>query len=586
MRTRHARQACEPCRRRKVRCDTGRPVCGNCRASELACEYSSQRRKRGPKPRTSSATESRKDKDDPDSSTILEPTNIQAESNLSAQVLSSLASPTPARCLIQSPPVAGPFPQEDTTSTSPPPQPHGRAQQIHEALMIELKSQAQPLENMVKEYINMCMLSFFPSIPVVHPPTLRRNARLLEPSSQHIFQKSAGTNGISPDISLQGSAMRDFAHITAIFACVSCRIRQTLEASRGEALIMAFLTASRDMLTCCENWDISQANSSSLVICMCHPAALHHLGKTRAPWLVMGQGIRLAMDMRLYDEDSYQSLDPLESKLRRNIFGMLRTSDMSASILNNKPLSFHDICLDETYLSVEIDNDFSLLAEEGSPFEPPYEQQVHEGFYLCQRLWKTATDIIVDMRLLSRSNGPSIFEPDTQDPMQKRIMHLYMNFCGTVDLLPAWLRNPESHIANSEEATDFQRRTFWQQKADIVVTYHCLRLTLLQRAASKGLCTLLGLISYPSMLDLRKLEVASDLASAVASIPFQALQANGEPLVEKLRQVGVILLEIAHQNENVAIFSRARSLLPTIIDIIARLDSRVSDELSTHPSLA
>ncbi|KAJ4146258.1 hypothetical protein NW754_001722 [Fusarium falciforme] len=88
------------------------------------------------------------------------------------------------------------------------------------------------------------------------------------------------------------------------------------------------------------------------------------------------------------------------------------------------------------------------------------------------------------------------------------------------------------------------------------------------------------------MLALRKIEIASDLVSVVEGIPFDALQVNGEPLVEKLRQIGVSLLEIAHQNENTAISGRAQSLLSPIIDTIARLDSRVSDELSAHPGLA
>ncbi|KAK7424346.1 hypothetical protein QQX98_000614 [Neonectria punicea] len=101
----------------------------------------------------------------------------------------------------------------------------------------------------------------------------------------------------------------------------------------------------------------------------------------------------------------------------------------------------------------------------------------------------------------------------------------------------------------------------------------------------KGFCTLLGLTNNPDMLALRKIEIAIDLAGAVTSIPFEALQANGEPLVEKLRQVGASLLGIAHQNTNNTVSSRAQSLLTALIDIIARLDSRVSDELSGQPRL-
>ncbi|KAM5343608.1 hypothetical protein ACJ41O_012145 [Fusarium nematophilum] len=326
--------------------------------------------------------------------------------------------------------------------------------------------------------------------------------------------------------------MRAFAHLTAVFACVSCRMRQNQEAGHGDSLIIPFLAASRGMMACCEDWDVTYADSSSIVIRMCQSAAFHHLGKTRASWLMMGQAIRLAMDMRLFDEASYRNLDPLESKLRRNIFGMLCTSDMSASILNNRPLSFHEICLDYADITpVEPHDDFSLLAGEGSPFDVPYEKQLHEGFYLCQRLWKTATNVLLEIKMLSRTSGATPIEVSFQDPGQQSITQTYMSFCGILDSLPAWLGNPESHVAGDETATAFQRRTFWHQRADLVVTFHCLRLTLLLRASQKGLCALLGLVDNSDMLALRKIEIASDLASAATTIPFEALQANGEPLV-------------------------------------------------------
>ncbi|KAK7424204.1 hypothetical protein QQZ08_008692 [Neonectria magnoliae] len=268
------------------------------------------------------------------------------------------------------------------------------------------------------------------------------------------------------------------------------------------------------------------------------------------------------------------------------MFLSLCMSDKSASVLNNRSITFHEICLNEAIIApATLEDEFSLLTPEESYYDPPYEKQLHEGFYLCYRLWSSATDILLDMKTLSRLYARANCEVPPTDPVQIGVIHSYMAFCGILETLPPWLRDPDYHATGDEAVATYQRRAFWHQRADLVVTFHCLRLILLQRAIEKGFCTLLGLTNNPDMLALRKIEIASDLVSVVTSIPFEALQANGEPLVEKLRQVGVSLLEIMHQNANSTISSRAQSLLTALIDIIARLDSRVSDKLSGQPRL-
>ncbi|GAN00650.1 conserved hypothetical protein [Mucor ambiguus] len=42
-------QACELCRRKKIKCDGGKPTCGNCTRLNSACTYSSSNKKRGPR---------------------------------------------------------------------------------------------------------------------------------------------------------------------------------------------------------------------------------------------------------------------------------------------------------------------------------------------------------------------------------------------------------------------------------------------------------------------------------------------------------------------------------------------------------
>jgi hypothetical protein len=49
--------------------------------------------------------------------------------------------------------------------------------------------------------------------------------------------------------------------------------------------------------------------------------------------------------------------------------------------------------------------------------------------------------------------------------------------------------------------------------------------------------------------------------------------------VDKIRRVGTILLELLHNAGNATIESRAKSLFEQLLDLLAKLDSRASDEL-------
>jgi hypothetical protein len=50
--------------------------------------------------------------------------------------------------------------------------------------------------------------------------------------------------------------------------------------------------------------------------------------------------------------------------------------------------------------------------------------------------------------------------------------------------------------------------------------------------------------------------------------------------VTKIRRVGATLLEVMHQVDTPQIASRAKLLFPLLLDVLAKLDSRASDELN------
>lgn len=54
--------------------------------------------------------------------------------------------------------------------------------------------------------------------------------------------------------------------------------------------------------------------------------------------------------------------------------------------------------------------------------------------------------------------------------------------------------------------------------------------------------------------------------------------------VERVRRVGTILLELVHNADNKTIEGVARSLFERFLDLLAKLDSRASDELAGEPT--
>lgn len=325
--------------------------------------------------------------------------------------------------------------------------------------------------------------------------------------------------------------MRTFCLLTALCSITCCVVPDTAWRA-GNSLAWPLLQASRNMLACYQDIDIQAPESSSIVIRYYQANALHALGKTRASWHVMGGALRLAQEMRLFDEVTYQSKDAVEGQILRNIFWHLHSGDKSASILNNVPIALHQILLGSP-ITTEVygQQQTRLIDASRNPDSPDFEQQLCEGFNICQRMWSTASDVLVDIQVFVHVHSRFNLDVPASGLTKAAITDSYMSFSRVLDDLPTWLRDPMSVNAPENRSERSRRRAFWTQRANLVVTFHCLRLILLERCAEHGLSSLLGLSEDETMLAFRKTEIASDLLNAATSVPFEALQANGEPCV-------------------------------------------------------
>ncbi|RSL82987.1 hypothetical protein CEP52_016834 [Fusarium oligoseptatum] len=539
MRTsRYTRQACDNCRRRKIKCDSQPPQCANCRSSNLECEYSLVRRKRGPKPRVSMPTPeipSPSMSEHPDQVVTVTASLTPRDEDVEEAERSTERTPFVTSLPLSSPgqeyrPVPVPevttlqTPSADTTASFEFRPARGSSSavglslplghyphNIHETLTSAIENLGLPLEQTVRQCLCLYM---------EHPHFLA------------CYLMTLSGQGLASTICAL------FTLVTSACANICSKI-PTSVFTPDSKLVHHFLAASRGMLMCYEDQDVAHPDSSSLSIRVFQAVALHSLGKIRLSWYVLGHALRLALVMRLFDKASYSHLDQVEAQLRKNAFWILYVSDKSASVLNNVPTTLHDAHLDGSLLTVvsaDQDEDQPCLLEDAEEplYKAPYESQIHIGFRLSQRLWSLAADLLHDIRILSRLNSKtsSISGPPSIDSFQQGIIQSYMAFCSVLDAMPPWLCDPGSHTVQDAEQsiTNFRRRTFWIQRANLLVTFHCLRLVLLREASAQGFSAILGVTNDPDMLALRNTEISHELIAIVTCTPFEALQANGEPL--------------------------------------------------------
>jgi hypothetical protein len=161
------------------------------------------------------------------------------------------------------------------------------------------------------------------------------------------------------------------------------------------------------------------------------------------------------------------------------------------------------------------------------------EEQILTGFYISQRPWASASRVLLDLQTLTRLCQCDKKAELLVEAQRIGLTGTYLLFLSVLDNLPPFLQSLETGISYKEirPSTQYQRQNFRVQRANLLVTYHCLRMVLLQRFIDLGLASLLRLRDEGVILALRKTEIARDLINVIISVSFDSLRANGEACV-------------------------------------------------------
>ncbi|KAH6669861.1 hypothetical protein B0J14DRAFT_597365 [Halenospora varia] len=371
--------------------------------------------------------------------------------------------------------------------------------------------------------------------------------------------------------------MRAFSLIAALCASVASVMPESLLPYR-HVLATQFLRASREMLNIYEDYDLEHPNSTSLSIRILQSTALQSTtGKSGAAWHVLGQASLLAQNLHLYNEEAIRRNNATESQLLRLNFWLLYSSDKAAATLRSRPFVLHEVLFDEKMTLQPCGEEYTPLVDTNKPwYEKSFDECLLVGFHLGPRLWSSAATLISDMRAFEMAAGD-------REAYKTRVTQEYLDLTGIMDDLPSWLQASNIMVSHDDgDAASFHKTSFWVQRCNIMTTFHCIRLVILQQCIDSGLCSIMGLDDRPLTLSMKKIELIHEFLQMLDDMPFLYHQVKGEPSVERIRRVGIILLQVIQTVDNEAIKVRANSYFTRLLNVLARLNSKASDELSSN----
>lgn len=382
--------------------------------------------------------------------------------------------------------------------------------------------------------IDAYMRYLFPITPLVHEASMQ--GLLAELFHNGLDLSDTGLQAITMSENARAigngalSSERSLNLLLAVCAQV-CALIPNHHLPSGDLARTELFSASEQMLRLYQDRDLEQPCAASVIIRYFHASCFHAAGNIRVSWLVLGEAIRIAMEMQMFDESSLFNLNPLETQFRRAIFWQLSTGDKSSSILNSRPLSFQRLNFESspsTLLIQEILLRDPLRSCNGAA----YERGLSYGFALISTLFDAVTDILTGLKYLRHTTAANTSTPQLSEGLRRVIGGDLLRFQSALDDLPIWLDRPWQWTADLSEADlEYQRLGFWIQHVNLKLTYHAMKLILLQKASDMGLADVLGFSSDVVLVALQKTEIANEMVLCMRRAPFDAIRLNGESCV-------------------------------------------------------
>ncbi|CAG9984507.1 unnamed protein product [Clonostachys byssicola] len=337
--------------------------------------------------------------------------------------------------------------------------------------------------------------------------------------------------------------------------------------------------------------------AASLAIRIFQASCYQMTGNSCLSWHKVDEAVRLAIQMRLLDEESYEGLDSVEAALRRNALRYLYSLDRSNSLQSGKKQNLSELRLQSPVITdFNFDEHVSLLDRNRLENEGCFERYLMMGFQKNYELWRHGFGVLFDLDLFLSANSRASDDRVLDMAQMSSLTGSFLRFSSILDDVPEFVMSPTMICNPDKLREEYQRLAVWIQKSNIMLSYHFLQLFILNRFAAADLLSLLGLSSDRLSIGWKQTDIAHEVLNLMKTVPLDALRANGEPgldkgekwlfanlgvsQAEKLRYICATLLEVMQGQESVHVLTRAKKHFFGLLDYLSRLNSRVSDKLA------
>ncbi|KAH0551470.1 hypothetical protein GP486_007315, partial [Trichoglossum hirsutum] len=331
------------------------------------------------------------------------------------------------------------------------------------------------------ETVRKCADFFFehmyPTMPILRRERLEQSADSLEtdPETYCLVAAFCAFTTIQPGINIMGEAAGRATELANYPATAS-----------GTALLEEALRIRRSY-EYIENASQTTVTTSFFIF-----GCYFGLEKHNTAWFYLREATTLAQILGMEDEDSYSTIDPVESVVRRRLFWLLFVTERAYALQRHRPLT--------------------LQATVGLPTveEDAREPVDLSGFNHLVNLFLPFDDVFIGLWNKIRSD------------------------CST-----AWLTQLQKKLAN---AVPEGLQSSESQVADLKTSQQWLRTVVWQLSISNGYLSSSSTDS--SMTFKYPIEIARDLLAVTGQLSRQSMEVHGVGLIEKLFDVACALTDV------------------------------------------
>ncbi|OCF54115.1 hypothetical protein L486_08309 [Kwoniella mangroviensis CBS 10435] len=283
------------------------------------------------------------------------------------------------------------------------------------------------------------------------------------------------------------------------------------------------------------------------------------LGNNTAHVVVTAQANQMALALRLNEESSYEGLDVVECEMRRRMYWLLFQADKSTACLVTRTICLPLEDAHNLLLPAEVDDE--MITCDGILPQPPETTPLITGFNVNTNLFRILNDAI----LIQRRKSPRLMEEILADlqklqVLRHRTIQTYLTVPDPLKLRKAYDSRSASPAVGWESKllarfVDFFSNTpsdrahalnsYLVMQGNILVTQHVLRLVLLQtrQALLAQLALFTPMLPSPMGPEESAENIACELLDGLNSLPVECVATNGPSLVQKVRFVGIHLMD-------------------------------------------